>query len=111
MALLLAVWPAGESGLEAQSVWKHAVQKVAQQSYSIFLIHFAVILLVSAIWFHAGWQDPWINLAGLCITMAISLWSGSLLYSKVESQAATGWRWLAWVMVLAISGAVAANLA
>jgi len=110
MALLLAVWPAGDLALEVQSFWRRAVHMVAQYSYSIFLIHFAVILLVSAIWFHAAWQDPWVNLAGLCLTVGLSLWSGALLYRKVESQPATGWRWLAWVTVLAISGAVAANL-
>lgn len=110
MALLLAVWPAGEPGLAALSFWRRTVQTVAQYSYSIFLIHFAVILLVSAIWFHAAWQDPWINLAGLCLTVGLSLCSGAWLYRLVESQAATGWRWLVWVTVLAFSGAVAAHL-
>ena len=111
MALFLAVWPASEPAVQLQSAWRRAVQTVAQQSYSIFLIHFVVILLVSAIWFHAAWQDPWVNLAGLCLTVALSLWAGSLLYRTVESPAATGWRWLAWVAVFALSGGVATTLA
>ena len=111
MALFLAVWPASEPAVQLQSAWRRAVQTVAQQSYSIFLIHFVVILLVSAIWFHAAWQDPWVNLAGLCLTVALSLWAGSLLYRTVESPAATGWRWLAWVVVFALSGGVATTLA
>lgn len=107
MALLLAAWPQGSeapsAGLMTRAV-QRGVTHLAQQSYSIFLVHFAVSLLVSALWFHAGWQAPWINLLGMAVSFALSLWAGGVLYRSVENQAPTWQRWGRWLAVFAFSG-------
>ena len=53
-------------------------------SYSVFLVHFPVCLLVNAVvtWF---WPDSLaINLVGLWAAFALSLATGQLLYQRVE---------------------------
>ena len=81
------------------------VAHVAQQSYSIFLAHFAVSLVVSAWWFDVGWQSPWGNLLGMAVSFTLSLAAGALLYRQVESQSPTWQRWASWLAVFAFSGA------
>jgi peptidoglycan/LPS O-acetylase OafA/YrhL len=108
MALLLAAWPQGRAAPAAGPV-RRAVQRlvahVAQQSYSIFLAHFAVSLVVSAWWFDVGWQSPWGNLLGMAVSFTLSLAAGALLYRQVESQSPTWQRWASWLAVFAFSGA------
>lgn len=107
MALLLAAWPqgtaapAGPAGRAVQAVVAH----VAQQSYSIFLAHFAISLLVSALWFHVGWQAPWVNLLGMLVSFTLSLGGGALLYRYVESQPPSWQRWTRWLATFALCGA------
>ena len=108
LALLLAAWPqvTAVAPMHAVSLWlRRAVEQVAQQSYSIFLAHFAVSLVVSAIWFHAGWQTPWINLLGLCVSFTLSLVAGHALFRTVESRPATLRRLLVWQTAFVLSGA------
>ena len=113
LALLLAAWPqpaqaAADLPAPVVSAASRCVRRlvayVAQQAYSIFLAHFAVSLIVSAVWFHVGWQAPWINLIGLCVSFALSLCAGNVLYRKVESQPSSVRRLLVWQTVFALSG-------
>ena len=107
LALMLAAWPQPEptSELSAASRYlRQGLAHLAQQSYSIFLAHFAVSLIVSAIWFHAGWQAPLINLIGLGVSFTLSLCAGDVLYREVESRHSTLRRLLAWQMAFVISG-------
>jgi peptidoglycan/LPS O-acetylase OafA/YrhL len=107
MALILAVWPHRDQQVDA-STWtlnlKRALSAIAKMSYSLFLTHFAISLMVSAVWFHAGWQDPWINLMGLLLAFALSLMTGYGMYRWVESRPATWQRLLVWQMVFLFSG-------
>lgn len=60
------------------------LQQFGQMSYSVFLVHFPVCLLVNAVvtWF---WPDSLaINLVGLWAAFALSLAAGRLLYQRVE---------------------------
>ncbi len=60
------------------------LQQLGQMSYSVFLVHFPVCLLVNAVvtWF---WPDSLaINLVGLWAAFALSLAAGRLLYQRVE---------------------------
>lgn len=60
------------------------LQQLGRMSYSVFLVHFPVCLLVNAVvtWF---WPDSLtINLLGLCAAFALSLATGHLLYQRVE---------------------------
>ncbi len=116
LALLLAAWPqaaqvtqaapdlASPAMSAASRYLRQVVAHVAQQSYSIFLAHFAVSLIVSAIWFHFGWQAPSINLLGLAVSFALSLWAGDMLYRKVESRPSTLRRLLVWQTAFVLIG-------
>ena len=60
---------------------------IGKMSYSIFLIHFPVCLLVNAVvsWF---WPAHLLaNVAGLLAAFALSVGAGSVLYRNVESRA------------------------
>jgi peptidoglycan/LPS O-acetylase OafA/YrhL len=107
MALILAIWPEPDKTVTERS-WilslRRALSTIALRSYSLFLTHFAISLMVSAVWFHAGWQDPWINLLGLLLAFALSLMAGYGMYRWVESRPATWQHLLVWQMVFLFSG-------
>lgn len=114
MALMLAASPSSAASEAVASVgarWRRAISSLAQKSYSVFLVHFAVSLLVSAVWFQADWQDPWTNLAGMCLSFALSLWVGSVLYRAVECRPATWGHLLLWQVAFGLSGGLAMALA
>jgi peptidoglycan/LPS O-acetylase OafA/YrhL len=113
MALLLAAWPSTGSSVVAASSrtrWQRGISSLAQTSYSVFLVHFAVSLLVSAAWFHADWQDPWANLAGMCLSFVLSLFAGTMLYRAVEHRTATWSHLLQWQVAFGLSGGLALAL-
>ncbi|WP_256856749.1 acyltransferase [Variovorax sp. KK3] len=60
-------------------------------SYSLFLIHFPVLLLVSAVVDHLAPNGPWVDLFGLLLTFVLSIAAAVALYRWVESRPAT-WR-------------------
>jgi peptidoglycan/LPS O-acetylase OafA/YrhL len=107
MALILAICPEPDKAVTERS-WilslRRALSTIALRSYSLFLTHFAISLMVSAVWFHAGWQDPWINLLGLLLAFALSLMAGYGMYRWVESRPATWQHLLVWQMVFVFSG-------
>lgn len=58
--------------------------RLGQMSYSVFLVHFPVCLLVNAV---VGqlWPDaPGLNLAGMVLAFVLSLAAGRQLYQRVE---------------------------
>lgn len=65
--------------------------RLGRISYSLFLIHFPVLLLVSAVVSHFLPDTPWIDLLALLATVALSIAAAMLLYRWVESRRAT-WR-------------------
>jgi peptidoglycan/LPS O-acetylase OafA/YrhL len=65
--------------------------RLGRISYSLFLIHFPVLLLVSAVVSRLMPATPWIDLLGLLVTFALSIAAALLLYRCVESRPAT-WR-------------------
>lgn len=95
-ALLLAIagavrWPQAVRG------WRWpALDWVGQRSYSVFLIHFPVCLLVNALWARLWPADVAVNALGLGLAMAASVAAGALLYRTVESRTATWQRLLGW---------------
>ncbi len=54
-------------------------------SYSVFLIHFPVCLVIGGLITRFGSADPWLNLTGLGIAWAASLGAGALFYRLVEA--------------------------
>ena len=60
------------------------LQGLGEMSYSVFLVHFPVCLLVNAL-VNEIWPDvPWVNALGMLAAFVLSLAAGRLLYQHVE---------------------------
>lgn len=85
LALLLALSkPYGGKGNWALL---HPLAYLGRISFSIFLVHFPLILLVNASFFHFFPQQPVANAFGLILALGISILGGSLFYQWIESRA------------------------
>jgi peptidoglycan/LPS O-acetylase OafA/YrhL len=82
--------------------------RLGRISYSLFLIHFAVILLVAALFSRWGAQPPWVGALGMLATFALSVAAASVLYRRVEARPSS-WRAVLILFVLLLAcGAIAA---
>lgn len=98
-------WFSGEGGTSLVVRW--AVQWLSKVSYSVFLIHFGVSLLVNA-GVTALWPNAlWANALGMLGALLLSLACGGLLYRLVEQHAPTLSRWWLWAGVFKASVALA----
>lgn len=66
--------------------WRGAdwLPRLGQMSYSVFLVHFSVCLLVNAVVNHLWPDAPWPNLLGMALAFGLSIAAGRLLYLRVE---------------------------
>jgi peptidoglycan/LPS O-acetylase OafA/YrhL len=64
----------------------HRIAWLARRSYSIFLIHFPVCLLVNALWTQLFPEGAWVNLAGMGVALAASLAAGALFFRLIEDR-------------------------
>lgn len=71
--------------------WARPLAQLGRMSYSLFLIHFPVILLVSALVGRLMPATPWVDAAGMVTAVVLSIAAASLLYRRVELRPAT-WR-------------------
>ena len=55
-----------------------AVQTLGRSSYALFLVHFAVLMLVNALYAQLAWQEPWAVLLMLALG-----WAGSVALAWV----------------------------
>ena len=87
------------------------LQQLGQMSYSVFLIHFSICLLVNAVW-HMLWPEgAFINSIGLVLAVGLSVAAGHVLYRYVESQSASWMELLRWQAgTMGVGAAVALNL-
>ena len=70
--------------------------KLGQMSYSVFLVHFAVCLVVNAVVSHLWPASPVLNAMGMLLAFVLSLAVGRLLYLRVERHVpswSTALRW------------------
>ena len=66
---------------------------LGQISYSVFLVHFPICLLINGIFARLAAADPWVNLTGMFIAWLGSISAGALFYRFVENPAQRGfWR-------------------
>ena len=66
------------------------LQRLGQISYSVFLIHFGVSLLVNAVIYSLWPLSVTANAIGVVVAVALSVWAGALLYRWVEVRS-LGW--------------------
>lgn len=97
-ALEPAAWPAAGAPLV----------RLGRISYSLFLIHFPILLLVSAGVSGFLPATPWIDLLGLVATLLLSIGAALLLYRWVECRRVTWRALLALFALLLACGAAAA---
>lgn len=112
VALTLAGAPATWMGEAAGKPLPAArpIAWMAENSYAIFLIHFPVSLLVSALVSQVAAEAPWPNAMGMMGSFALSLWAGHALHVALEGAAPTWRRWALWALVLGLSVGVAQGL-
>lgn len=84
-AVLFVAERAGLGQRWPRSRW---VARLGELSFSLFLIHFPVLLLVGAIWVRLGWSEPEAAVAGLLVAFVLSLQGAALFHRYVELPAA-----------------------
>lgn len=94
---LALVYCARSPRIQAWQGWAPLIW-LGQRSYSVFLVHFAVVLLCNAVVATLWPTQPWINAGGMALAFGLSIAAGWLLYEKVERHV-PGWthalRWQA----------------
>ena len=76
-------WQSGRAQTGLRLRW---LEQVGLMSYSIFLIHFPVCVLVNAVVTYFWPAQLWPNLIGLLAAFALSLLAGAALYFGVEAR-------------------------
>ncbi|MBL8541377.1 MAG: acyltransferase [Betaproteobacteria bacterium] len=86
VALTAALVLAMASGTRTFEHWRPApwLSFLGRISYSVFLVHFPVCILVNAVVFRYFQADPAANIVGLLVAWASSISAGWLLYEMVE---------------------------
>jgi peptidoglycan/LPS O-acetylase OafA/YrhL len=79
------------------------IRELSNASYAIFLIHFSVGLLVSAVVFNFCSENIPVNAVGLCVSLGLSVWMGRLIHHYIEMPKATWKRWMQWVITFVAS--------
>ncbi len=79
---------------------------LGKMSYSLFLIHFPVLLLVSALVDRWAPERPWASALGLVIALAVSVVAAAQLYGRVEARPASRRALLALFAGLLVCGAL-----
>lgn len=67
-------------------IWNNPLAWIGQRSYSIFLIHFPISLLVSAAWSVIYPTDPWLNVVGMGLSALVSLLLAIPFYQFIEKR-------------------------
>jgi len=87
------------------------LNRLGRISYSVFLVHFPVCLLVNAVESHFWPQSIAAAEAGMVLAFALSIAAGHLLYERVERHVPTWQAALRWQAGLVGTGLLAALLA
>ena len=73
-------------GWKDWAIWKNPFSKLGEMSYSIFLIHFPISLLVSALWINLYPQEALMNVWGMTLSACISLALAVPFYHLIEKR-------------------------
>lgn len=78
--------------------------RLGQMSYSVFLVHFSVCLLVNAVVSYLWPDSPMLNALGMALAFALSLVAGRVLYQRVERHVPSWTTALRWQLGLVGTG-------
>jgi peptidoglycan/LPS O-acetylase OafA/YrhL len=70
----------------SSNLWHNPLATIGRMSYSIFLVHFPISLIVSGIWTHWYPNDPWMNVLGMITSATLSLLVAIPFYTFVEKR-------------------------
>ena len=98
-ALLLCWYEANDCNAIQYFKWKW-ICELSNASYAIFLIHFSVSLLVSAVVFNYWPENRPLNAVGLGVSFGLSVWMGRLIHQTIETPKPTWTRCLQWAATL-----------
>lgn len=86
LALLMAflLFSSYESNWSKSKLWNNPLRKIGEMSYSIFLVHFPVSLVVSGVWVQLYPSDPWMNVLGMGLSALLSLLLAIPFYKYIE---------------------------
>lgn len=87
MAVGLLLFAAEKLEFGAHWPRNRVIAKLGQISYSLFLIHFPVLVAVSALWARLGWVSPTAAVAGLGVAFVLSIAAAFVFYRWVEMPA------------------------
>ena len=73
-----------ESNWSKSKLWNNPLRKIGEMSYSIFLVHFPVSLVISGIWSQLYPSDPWMNVLGMYVSAVLSLLLSIPFYKYIE---------------------------
>ncbi len=80
----LILFSSYESNWSQSKLWNNPLRKIGEMSYSIFLVHFPVSLVVSGIWAQLYPSDPWMNVLGMSVSAVLSLLLAIPFYKYIE---------------------------
>lgn len=86
IALLMAflLFSSYQSAWSQSKLWNNPLKKIGEMSYSIFLVHFPVSLVISGIWVQFYPSDPWMNVLGMGLSALMSLLLAIPFYRFIE---------------------------
>lgn len=88
LATGLVLFIGGRIGLAARWPTNRVVAYMGQISYSLFLIHFPVLVVVATLWVKQEWTSPAAAIAGLVVAYLASIAVAGLFYRFIEAPAA-----------------------
>lgn len=83
--LLFSAQKTGFGSRWPRALW---ISRMGRVSYSLFLVHFPVLALVSSVWARLGWSSPMAAIAGLLTAFAASVAGAFAFHRCVEEPAA-----------------------
>ena len=93
---LLLCWYEANDCKAIKYLQRNWICELSNASYAIFLIHFSVSLLVSAVVFNFWAENKSANALGLGVSFGLSVWIGRLIHRAIEMPKPTWKRCLQW---------------
>lgn len=87
LAVAVALWGARRAGILEAWPGARPVAFLGRISYSVFLVHFPVCLVVNAAFSRFAAGEPIVNLAGMALAWVASIIAGAMFYRLVEDRA------------------------